>query len=263
MEVPGVPVRDVSGERDGTFAIEGLAPGRYRYRLVSFYEPPDSNLEPKPKLLLEVEDLTVVSGATTRDPRMVDIDLREHLQHAVLKVVDGSGKPLHAQIFVSRADGERETVWLGTYGSYVVFDTDLSSASAVVSANGYRSRRIEPVTSQTVVLEPGFEVRLRFPDVAVDEPERFFLKMAGGLPDVESGPLPLYTTFAPPFFGRDYPMRLPGPGTYSMTLVIAEGPSRRLPDLVLEERDAGGEVWVDLPEALVGDLPPRRIVEQR
>ena len=234
---------------DGSFALFRVPPGLVTYRLVALH---DEFGPAEPLTLVEVRGIRVVGGSVTRDARLVDIQLRDHVDFAILEVVGCNGLP---KLAVRHPCGVVERRFLASDGRFVIVGPNLEDATATIDCFGYQTARLSPVESCTVELELAPPVRLGLIAPPCSEPERVRV-VVHDVADPESERESSFTLN----FDWDtvHTVRLPAPATYFADLVIEEGPVHRLDPVRILPEDSGSTVWIHVPEELVRDFPPKR-----
>jgi 5-hydroxyisourate hydrolase-like protein (transthyretin family) len=205
-----------------------------------------------------VDGLQVVAGATTRDDRLLEIDLRAGRKYVALTVVDAASRPV-AGVRVcpivgaenavgpeTGADGRVRCAVPPEGGSFLLYEGHAHETP-------YRTKRVDGVSGDlTVVVEPGPAVRPAL-DAAVRIPPgaRVDVRLvphdavaADGVTRLDR----LYPSFGfSPGFGTFAPsgeFRVPGPGRYR-ALCTCVAPSARAVglrgvDLVVDVADRPG-----------------------
>ncbi len=206
------PTRD---SHRAAFKFEGLAPGKVRVTFSARGGPE----------LLALDDVDVVAGKPSTDPRLNDVDLR-HRTHAIHVVIrGGAGEAIEsASVRVRARDGSR--AWSERYANLgrVTLQTRTLPLDLVVAAVGYRTRRIEGVSADVdVKLERGLPIEL-----ALDSQSRGVLPAVVSL-DVELTEGTLTTADDRPDFGGRTQLppdgrattRVSEPGRYSLSIELA------------------------------------------
>ncbi len=165
------PARLLHGtiEPDGRFAIDGLDRGEHSFELrVNVMGGTEA-------ALLEIADVPVRWEETTRDPRLVDLNLAALLRTASLCVLDRRGEAvLDATVYVLELDGRvlaREST------REQPLELVLPGERAVDALVVHEARRPVEIASlagaRTVTLEPGIRLLLRSArPLALEEPSR-------------------------------------------------------------------------------------------
>jgi hypothetical protein len=139
----------------GKFEVRTLRPGRARVAIRLGWSEDDT--------ILVVDDVEVVAGQVTRDPRLQDIDAAKSLHALDVLVRDRDGKPVESAEVHFRPVGARgfwkQAGRTDENGAATVHaKTDGASGNAldlVVTKNGYRSGAVRAAKSDaTIVLEP-------------------------------------------------------------------------------------------------------------
>ncbi len=147
-------------EREGTFSIDRMPPGRYSVMAGTFGDP----------ALEQVDDVVVAPGTTAEDHRL-RFDVRGRVNTFVLDVVDTDGEPIeHFEKRYWSPDVERPLP-VHSGGGAIVTTHDV--VDVVVAAEGYRTKEVRGVCSRTtVVLEDGILlwITLKNPRSAPDLP---------------------------------------------------------------------------------------------
>ena len=132
---------------DGRFRWTRLAPGTAEFEL---------RVQETQQLLLRVDGIELISGRTTRDPRLQEIDLRGMFRTVTLTAVDAGGSPVRAARawFLERgAQGSRQ--YLSSKDG--VFRVPVRSGDAPwvqVYADGHRSVVVDDLSADREVLLP-------------------------------------------------------------------------------------------------------------
>ena len=219
---------------DGTFVIPGLHPGLYH---VGIYVDGTS------RALLRVENVRVVDGETTRDPRLQDVDLTGRLHRFVLTVVrpDG-GQDVRGNLRFDEAGAESLNSWhwfdkpeFELISTHAAIDVDLD-------VPGFRPARLRGLTGDaTVELSEGLSVRIVLTgDAPLPDPP-FYIKPALVPADGEGG--------ASIDWGAD-----PMDETREVVLKAVE-PGRMRVTWLVERRSAQGAM------ATSSDVKPEQFVE--
>jgi len=154
-------------DRPGEFSLASLAPGDWT---VGF------EMEDETDVGVLVENVKVVAGEMTRDPRLQGVDLRGKAGVKRFRIVDANGAPIPEGEISHRAPNELE--WAGTTGftdGVAHLFTVLDEVDLHVRADGYLSRFVPRAREERdVVLDDGIRVRFRCAESRT-EGERFVL----------------------------------------------------------------------------------------
>ncbi len=144
-------VQAVRVERDGSFAVRGLAPGSVDFTL---------RLVPGNELLLEVPDVAVVDAETTRDPRLQKIALAGLVSTIHVRVRRPDGRPADGGWVRVLGNPVWEAAFLIEAGEALVLGRR-RALDLEINVPGFRIERVFGVeTDQDIVLQPAFRVRL-------------------------------------------------------------------------------------------------------
>jgi hypothetical protein len=141
-------------ERPGEFELGQLQPGQWTVSIV---------MEDEGDVGVIVEDVEVVAGRITRDPRLQAVDLRGKAAVKTFRIVDADGEPIEDGEVSHRAPDERD--WFGSvsieHGRAHVF-TMLPEVDLFVRAFGHRSAFVPRAREdRDIVLAAGIPVRFR------------------------------------------------------------------------------------------------------
>jgi hypothetical protein len=145
----------VAIEEDGKFEVRTLRPGRARVAIRLGWNEDDT--------ILVVEDVEVVAGQVTRDPRLQDVDASKSLRALKVLVRDRDGKPVQGAEIHFRPVGSdgywKQAGSTDENGTATVQakaeDASKSGLDLVVTAHGYRSGVVRAAKDDaTIVLEP-------------------------------------------------------------------------------------------------------------
>jgi len=213
---------------DGSFEIRSLRPGVARVAVQLGWNDEDS--------VLTLDDVQVVAGRITRDPRLQDVDPLKST--STLKVVavnkDGLGLPVHVHF---RPAGKSVDWKAAGRGSTTTVrakrETIASGLDVLVTCGGYRSKVARDVrTDTTVVLETvaAATVRVRLAENTPLPPPPYQLTAKlcwiepGAADDRTGDGDPRDSTVAFASFGKDRVMTIDGlePGRYRVVLFLGE-----------------------------------------
>jgi len=149
--------REAAPGTDGAFQLAGLPPGTCALS----FQLAQGQLE-----LLNVADIVVRDGETTRDPRLERVDLRSAVHRLSVRVHLPDGGPANAGwVRALEAGQDRwQTAAFVLEGGVAQLLVHAWPADLVVNVPGFRVVRLEDVQSdQELTLEGGFEVRCELP----------------------------------------------------------------------------------------------------
>jgi hypothetical protein len=157
-------------EADGRFRFGGLTPGRWTLELG------DSAGQ---RAVTRLEDIDVPSGGPSRDPRLVEIDLRGRLAQVRLTLEPPEPSDVVMGSLVYRPSGspaggeDESTAFL--HRTNTVLCVAGRAADVTVQVSGFRTVELAGVSGDvTVRLQRGPTVRLRLPEgAALPKPPRF------------------------------------------------------------------------------------------
>ncbi|MEW6071468.1 MAG: carboxypeptidase-like regulatory domain-containing protein [Planctomycetota bacterium] len=219
---------------DGAFCFSGLEPGLY-------------GLEIAPALasgvFLELEDLLVHAGETTRDPRVFPLDLRGALHHHRMTLLaHRAGPELRGEIRFGPAGAEELEEWCLLHGSEVGLLTGYRSVDAEIRPDGYRLERLFGLSGKAeVALRPALRVRLALAGgIPLPDPPLFLQAVL--IPDSDRRGSDPYPGWNAPSFGPSREVVLP----------VLE-PDRMRVEWMVEEH-AGGRVQRRSPRLFLGQI---------
>lgn len=226
-------------DASGAFEVSGLLEGTYTVEIL---------LREEPDCSLSIHGIAVREGATTRDERLREVDLRGRVRSFTIELQDEEGRPV-AQGSLSRRrpgteEGVPQRVW-EREGRFTI-TTCCTSLDIEVDAPGFRTELLEGVgEDRTVTLRRGPRVRLVVPNAPALADGRFLgvqLRRAA------------VGRWRPPALGwldPDGSVRLfaKAPGPHEVVLVVAERVGGRRsthqvsagPEAVIEVADSGDE----------------------
>ena len=147
---------------DGGFAWTALPTGEFSFRVVL------GQTDDAP--LAEVGPLAVQQGATTRDPRLDPVDLRDRIRLLRFRVSDPEGQPVAAAQVVEPGPGAARS-FAAVRDGHGALLTARWPLDLEVRAEGYRPVRLSGVDGdREVVLRPGIRVTLRLDEPPVLDP---------------------------------------------------------------------------------------------
>jgi hypothetical protein len=262
----GKRVRALPPGLDRRFEVERLLPGVYD---VGIRVAGGSVAE------VRIPGVEVRGAATSRDPRLAEVDLRSRLAMLTLRVVGDDGKPLpdaccllgggsEPAVRVCADEAGRARLWAGSTG----IDVE-------VRAPGHRFLRLEGLaTDRTVTLRRGYAVQIRYGGVGV-LPERAVLLLRLTLAEEAAGqetgalwPEPVRVTLSHP--SDAVTLYVPVPGRYEASLSLRDRTRGRTPrelaaslphvilhekELVVRDAEAPQTFTLDVPqEAMLGGI---------
>jgi len=212
---------------EGTFEIRNLRPGTAWVQVRLGIQDDE--------VVLSLEDVPVVAGRTTRDPRLIDVDLAKLTTEFRVVAVDDGGAPLRAHLYFRRA-GSRDRWKQAEIVPTTVIRTDPKTAArgidVLVEADGRRTKEIAGAGAETKVvldvLKPA-AVRLRLAESVTVPPAPFAL--SARLAWIEPGAANDAAAFADPrtphvtaMFGKDRTLTIDGvePGRYRVVAFLQE-----------------------------------------
>jgi hypothetical protein len=134
-------------DAEGELTWRELLPGSYRVRVMKSGE-----------LLMTIDDVLVVSGQPTRDPRLLDMQLGALLQTVTLEVIDAAGAPIEAVKLQFAGDSDPQPLVAGEVAVAAL------GADVQVMAPGYMTEQVVLATThEVVVLRKAPSVTLQFP----------------------------------------------------------------------------------------------------
>ncbi len=147
---------------DGGFAWTALPTGEFSFRVVL------GQTDDAP--LVEVGPLAVEQGATTRDPRLDPVDLRDRLRLLRFRVRDQDGQPVPAAQVVEPGPGAARS-FAAVRDGHGALLTARWPLDLEVRAEGFRPVRLSGVDGdREVALRPGIRVTLRLDEPPVLDP---------------------------------------------------------------------------------------------
>jgi hypothetical protein len=153
-------------DEEGAFRMQEVVPGTYLVRVMT---------EGGWSQIGEFDDVRVVAGETTRDPRLDPLDLRGKAVIVELEIVDEAGEPLAmGHVFSASKDEDGSTSWSGSMfqNGKLALVHDGAGVTVAVMCPGYctESRR-DLVQDETIVMRRSpTVVFLLSTDVALPEP---------------------------------------------------------------------------------------------
>jgi hypothetical protein len=213
---------------DGVFEIRGLRPGAARVEIRLGFNAEDA--------VLTVDDVSVVAGQITRDPRLIDVDVRRITTEVNVVATDKSGSPLPARLRF-RPSGTRGQWKESARGTATTIRADPKMAAGgldvLVMCDGFRSTVVRGVRADTkVVLEPlrASVVRVRLKEDAPTPSTPF--RLSAELHWIEPGTAgdegdagdPRSSCFVSASMGKDRVQTFEGvePGRYRVVLFVME-----------------------------------------
>lgn len=219
--------------------------------------------------ILRVDGVAVEAGATTRDPRLADVDLAPHVSIARVAVVDAADLSLReARLLVHDPvqPGSSVTLDERTNGRFAVIGPP-GGATATAYCPGYRPALATQLLGDArIVLYPGIKVRLRVrgsePIAAGAFKLRATLVYDHAAPGAGGAPLPgsLGRLRAGFDADRTAAFTLAAAGTWRLHLEARDGPKNVSHPVggvrALEIADAadGGTIEIDLPQGAFAAL---------
>jgi hypothetical protein len=243
-------------QKDGSFSFPSLRPGKAKVSVRHGWSDRDT--------VAVVEDVEVVAGQVTRDPRLQGLDLAKSLRAIRVSAVDPDGRPVAGATAHWRATGE-DTYWRevtsGKDGVATIHvkprDGRPARIDVIVKRSGHRSAALSGIeTDVQATLRPWKPVlvRIRLADAtAVPEPpfhivpELAWTEPGAEKEDDDWADMDPRGVDDDVSFGKDRVVTLsvPEPGRYRVTLVLWEtGPG-----------GGGGSSLATSPERVVVDVP--------
>lgn len=134
-------------DAEGELTWRELLPGSYRVRVMKSGE-----------LLMTIDDVLVVGGQPTRDPRLLAMQLGALLQRVTLEVVDQAGAPIEPVKLQFDGDSDPQPLVAGEVAVAAL------GADAQVMSPGYMTEQVVLATThEVVVLRKAPSVTLQFP----------------------------------------------------------------------------------------------------
>lgn len=163
-------------EPDGSFALGGLLPGRYRFSVRTESGAP----------LAEIPAVVIESGQECRDPRLQGLDLRASLHARRFTLLFPAPVSRLQGTLQYHPSGEPGALrHLGFHENPFVLVTELARFDGVLAVPGHRSVRLEDVGGdREIALIPALRVRLVLPpEVALPEPPTYLKAALAPLDD--------------------------------------------------------------------------------